>query len=288
MKKKLIALFVGITSTSVMASWAPGDFDGVFNIGGSINKSNFSQSWQWKLGEALDFQRDWGDLTGDDKNILTLRVDGPKGILYGETISAIDPRGSSNSGALPHIQFSDFEGSEVRLVQDPADKEGRGYITLPIKGVDNSSKIGSLKVNLTAIGMAVGPANDANGGPRQKFNTSLSASSTNHALYGGLFERNIASAHQTANNVVARFNGTSLNDLQKKVQTVYPEMTGGWVEGRHPRPHNFTDGFFKHGIAAVSYVLGIDQDQTLDATFTSPINSTTTWSAPLNVTVRYN
>ena len=41
-------------------------------------------------------------------------------------------------------------------------------------------------------------------------------------------------------------------------------------------------------VIASSYALGIDQGQTIEATFTNPVVSTTQWSAPLNVAVTYN
>ncbi len=48
------------------------------------------------------------------------------------------------------------------------------------------------------------------------------------------------------------------------------------------------NGYFMHGVAAASYVLGIDAGQTMEATFNSPLTATTKWSAPLNVAVTYN
>lgn len=288
MKNKLLAICIGLASASAMASWTPGDFNGEFNINGTITRDSLAQLWEWKVGSGLNFDSAWNDLN-EDKTTLSLNVTKAEGILYGRTKQAIDTGGNTGAGVLPQIAFSDYANRPVSLIQDSTDSDGKGHIKLPIKNANGDSEIGTLKVNVTAIGMAVGPDNGGYGGPNNPHNVSMTATSQQHALYGGLFPRSIYNALRNANDIVARFQGTTLNDLLRQVGN-HPSYTlsGKWINGLNT-PVDFTPATapFDKGVASVSYVLGIDQNQTLDATFNSPISSTTEWSAPLKVAVTY-
>lgn len=285
MKRKLIALLVGMSSVSAMA-WQVGDFDGQIDIGGTIEKEQFSQQWQWRVGNALSFNNNWNELTGDGKDTLILRVTEPKGLLYGETVKAIDTGGHS-SGALPQIKFADFENNPVELNQDDSSANGTGYLTLPITKVDDNSQIGNLKVNVTSIGIAVGQ--DANN--KKARVVSLKASGASKALYGGLFSKSFDDGYSDSGKLSV-FGAKNRDQLLQQLQSTssLTGFPGGWHTGSWSQELDFTHNSagMNKGIASVSYVLGVEQGQTLDATFTAPITSTTEWSAPLKVSVTYN
>lgn len=285
---KKIALFIAAVISAPALAWTNGDITKELNFGGSITPEEYSQLWRWKVGTGLnDFRNNISDMTQDLKK-LTITMDSPKGLLYGETVKAM--RASEGMGAIPNITFTDYEKNTVNLEQDSSDDAGKGYMTLPIKDEQNN-KIGTLKVNLTAAGIAAGP--DYNRSGAKYLNISLMANNARHALYGGLFNRSIGYAFSNTNAVITRFGGKNLNELKNDVGQ-HPLLKdvpfGGWSSNTWATALEFKEGanLFQHGIASASYVLGIDTGQTMEATFNSPLTATTKWSAPLNVAVTYN
>ncbi|MGD2459914.1 hypothetical protein ACP8YK_24595 [Escherichia coli] len=285
---KKIALFIAAVISEPALAWTNGDVSKNVDFAGTITPEQYSQLWRWKVGTGLnDFRHNITDMNQELKK-LTITADSPKGLLYGDTVKAMTA--SAGMGAIPNIAFSDYEKKTVNLVQDSTDGEGTGHMTLPIKDEQNN-KIGSLKVNVTAVGIAAGPSYDHNGA--KKYATSLIANNNNQVLYGGLFQRSISNGYHDGNRLVTSFGGTPLNSLSNIAQQ-HPLLNnismGGWYISTWAEPLEFKHhgGTFLHGIAAVSYVLGINTNQTLEATFDSPVTATTKWSAPLNVAVTYN
>lgn len=73
--------------------------------------------------------------------------------------------------------------------------------------------------------------------------------------------------------------------MLSQLKKVYPDL-GKQVSQVYAKS---TDMVNTNGdVMASSYALGIDQGQTIEATFTNPVTTTTQWSAPLNVAVTYN
>ncbi|HGH3390199.1 TPA: hypothetical protein ACJIKV_004940 [Citrobacter freundii] len=282
---KKIALFIAAVISAPALAWTNGDITKELNFGGSITPEEYSQLWRWKVGTGLnDFRHNISDMTQDLKK-LTITMESPKGLLYGETVKAITA--TEGMGATPNIAFTDYEKNTVTLEQDSSDDAGRGHMTLPIKDEQNN-KIGTLKLNLTAVGIAAGPRN---GGP---FAVSIRASDNNHALNGGLFSRSVSNAYREANGLIIDFGAKQLNDL-RNIAWQHPLLQGttpgSWASLTWAAPIEFKENpefEFTHGITTASYVLGINTGQTMEATFDSPLTATTKWSAPLNVAVTYN
>ncbi|HEN3635395.1 TPA: hypothetical protein U5E30_004093 [Yersinia enterocolitica] len=239
------------------------------------------------MGTGLnDFRHNITDMDQELKK-LTITMDSPKGLLYGATVEAM--RASQGMGAIPNIAFSDYEKNTVNLVQDSTDGEGKGHMTLPIKDEQNN-KIGSLKINLTAVAKAAGPRNED---PNYMLYHSVSATGNRQAFYGGLFTRSI-SDNNTSTAALHRFDGSvptyelaemvKRHPLAKELGLRYTAIVNFTL------PLDFVEGVnkFLHGVSAGSYVLGVDAGQTLEATFDNPMTATIKWSAPLNVAVTYN
>lgn len=280
---KIAMLMACIISTPALAWSNGGDFNGGVDFGGTVKAEEYKSLWQWKVGNALNFQNNWEHMN-DDKTELTITVDSPKGLLYGETIKAMAAY-SSGMGLAPQISFSGYDNQSVVLNQDTTDENGKGHINLPIK--NNDGKIGTLKVNVTAVGLGIGRYGNS------KTGRSVSATDNTHPLYGGLFPRNISSGlngTDSANNVIIRLGGKSFNDLAQ-VLVAHPIFEGlswyGNTNGSTAVPL-LRNPYFSDYVMAASYALGVDTGQTLEATFDKPIASTTQWSAPLNIAVTYN
>lgn len=286
---KKIALFVAAVFSAPVLAWTNGNIANDVDFAGTITPEQYSQLWRWKVGTNLNnFRHNITDMDQELKK-LTITVDSPKGLLYGETVKAI--RASAGMGAIPNITLSDFEKKPVTLVQGPSDLEGKGHITLAIKD-ENNSKIGSLKVDITAVGIATGPKK---GETSKTTVTSVGAQNNNHALYGGLFKKGISDGYYKANPMIDKFGAKNMHKLASDVRQ-HPLLNNvpfkSWAYNTWTVPVNFLEGgentSFSYGIAAVSYVLGIDKGQKLEATFDTPLTATTRWSAPLNVAVTYN
>ena len=285
---KKIALFIAAVISAPAMAWTNGDITKELNFGGSITPEPYSQLWRWKVGTGLnDFRHNISDMS-ENLTKLTITMGSPKGLLYGETVKAITA--SKGMGAIPNIAFSDYENQSVSLKQGSSDGAGKGHMILPIKDEKNN-KIGTLKVNVTAAGIAVGP--DSNSSGKNALYISVGADKNTESLYGGLFSRSIANGYTDGHNLISSFGGKArgalLNDVKKHPLAKDWPLTGA-VRNVSAYPVDFKTGNnkFVDGIASVSYVLGIAQNQKMEATFDNPVTATTKWSAPLNVAVTYN
>lgn len=285
MKKKLLALFVSMSSVSAMA-WQVGDFQDTFDIRGSITRESLSNKWEWKLGESLVFNSNWNNLTKGNKELI-LNVDAPKGILYGKTNQAIKSP-YPGGGAYPSISFADYDNQSITLQQESSDARGTGSLSFPIKD-DSNQRIGMLKINVMAAGVAIGKNVDSN----EIRIASLGATSDGqHALYGGLFQKSVEGGYYGANPVIKKFKGVDGDRLGSQIRSYFSGTnlsgyrdTSGTLNmdfGEAARGRGFVDG-----VASASYVLGINEGPNVKATFDSAITSTTNWSAPLKITVTH-
>ena len=284
---KKIALFIAAVISAPVLAWTNGDVSKNVDFAGTITPEQYSQLWKWKVGTGLnDFRH---NITNMDQELkkLTITMDSPKGLLYGATVEAM--RASAGMGAIPNIAFTDYEKKVVNLVQDTTDGEGKGHMTLPIKDEQNN-KIGSLKINLTAVAKAGGPR-ELDPNIYKAF--SVKAETSGNAFYGGLFPRSISS-NSAASGQLNKFDGV-VSDWELREQVKRHPLAKNWpltttIVNNWASGLNFQESTntFKHGITAASYVLGIDAGQKLEATFDSPVTATTKWSAPLNVAVTYN
>lgn len=270
MKKSLIALAVVVSAVSGVAH---ADFQDVFSIDGTITADTYESKWEWSIGDSLTFQNTTKEMTDENKK-LTITLDKPALILKGSTKEAFAVT-STGSGAVPVITFNDYKGTVVTLQN--SGNEGKGYFSLPIKDSENK-ELGLVKVNVSYAGIAV------RSGPTWAEVFSVESKNKSHIYYGGVADPTIANA-QTSSNVVRKFGGVGYEALITQVTTAKPDSSN--------RPLQSYRGTFdmvsnSGQVISSAYALGIDSNQTIEASFNNPVLKTTTWSAPLSVLVTYN
>ncbi|EAO1735790.1 fimbrial protein [Salmonella enterica] len=278
MKKTLIAFTVAVSALSGTAqAWTSGDFKGSFDINGTIIAESANNKWEWMVGEGLFFEKNSKEMTeGNTK--LTITQATPAPILLGRTKEAFAAR-SVGVGAIPLISFSDYDGQLVSLQSSGTNK---GYFELPMKD-DEGNKLGNVKVNVTSVGLLSKTDMSDTGFVLMH---SLASYDNSHIYYGGLPGPSVHLA-STASSIIGKFTDNNHTALFEQIKKVRPEATlrgqseQGWVLSS-----NMVDTTGE--VMASSYALGIDQGQTIEATFTDPVVKTTQWSAPLNVAVTYN
>ncbi|EEI5591562.1 fimbrial protein [Salmonella enterica] len=277
MKKTLIALAVAVSAVSGAAhAWTTGDFNGSFDINGTITADTYKDKWEWMVGDALSFENTTKEMT-DGSKLLTITQSEPAPILLGRTKEAFAAP-MVGVGAIPLISFSDYEGKSVSL--QSSEEANKGYFELPMKDAEGN-KLGDVKVNVTAAGLL--SKNDSAAGNVKVI--SLISNDDSNIYYGGLVS-SVTKSGQESSKLVSKFGNYNHTDLLTQIKAVHPDagrqmnVTSGGVT---------TSMVSSNGDAmASSYALGIDQGQTIEATFTNPVVSTTQWSAPLNVAVTYN
>lgn len=267
-----MALCVAMASGSAMA-WTTGDFNGTVDFGGTIEKSEYKVKWQWQSGDNFNtFTNSTKDLINGKKLVIPVTEDKP--ILLGKTVEAFS---SSVAGveAVPNIVFSGYDGQTVTLNKSN-EGDGTHYLELPIKTAEADDKIGTLRVNVTAAGVA------AKEGDSAVALNSLDATQNSEVFFGGLVSDAVINSAATAAATTAKFGSLSATELQQQVQAVNSNLTS-LTEGSSKTTENLTDG----KAAAAAYAMGMANGQTLEATFTQAITSETNWKAPLNITVSY-
>lgn len=276
MKKTLIALAVAVSAVSGAAhAWTAGDFNGSFDINGTITADQYNDKWEWMVGEPLSFENTTKEMTGGNK-VLTITQKDPASILLGRTKEAFATP-SVGVGAIPLISFNDYEGKPVSL-QDSGNA-GKGFFELPMK--DNSgNQLGSVKVNVTSAGLL----------SYSELRTNLVgvaslSSDNNEKIYNGGLVSSVVSKGTDAASIMSKFGNYNHSALLGQLKAVHPGL-GQQVNKQYAESTNMVNT--SGDVMASSYALGIDQGQTIEATFTNPVNTTTQWSAPLNVAVTYN
>lgn len=276
MKKTLIALAVAVSAVSGAAhAWTAGDFNGSFDINGTITADQYNEKWEWMTGDGLSFANTIKDMTGDNK-ILTITQEKPAPILLGRTKEAFAAP-SVGVGAIPLISFSDYENQPVDL--QSSEEASKGFFNLPMKD-DSGNKLGAVKVNVTVAGLLSYSEKRTN----LVGITSLT-SDDNAEIYNGGLVASVVKHGSEASSIVEKFGNSNHTALLGQLKAVYPDL-GRQVSQTSAKSSNMvnTEG----DVLASSYALGIDQGQTIEATFDAPVVKTTQWTAPLNVAVTYN
>ncbi|HGE9215371.1 MULTISPECIES: fimbrial protein [Escherichia] len=276
MKKTLIALAVAISAVSGAAhAWTTGDFNDSFEINGTITAEQYNDKWEWMVGDGLSFQNTIKDMTEDGK-ILTITQDKPTPILLGRTKEAFAAP-TSGVGAIPLISFSDYENQPVDL--ESTGESNKGFFNLPMTDGEGN-KLGDVKVNVTAAGLLSYSEKKTN-----LVGVASVISNENAKIYNGGLVSSVTSSGHVASGLVEKFGNYNHSALLSQLKKVYPDL-GKQVSQVYAKS---TDMVNTNGdVMASSYALGIDQGQTIEATFTNPVTTTTQWSAPLNVAVTYN
>ncbi|EAC1658913.1 fimbrial protein [Salmonella enterica] len=278
MKKTLIALTVAASaaiSGSAMA-WTTGEFNDSFDINGTIAAKSFNDKWEWMVGKGLSFEHDIKQMT-DSNTKLTITQNNPTAILLGRTKEAF-AAASVGVGAIPLISFSDYEGEVVSLQSLGGNK---GYLEFPMKD-DAENKLGKVKVDVTFAGL-LSKSNQTSG----FVELYPLASTTNSDVYnGGLPWHSPLSTGVAVSSIISKFSENNHTALLKQIKKALPDAGYNGQQDKWPVSTDMVDT--NGEVMASSYALGIDQGQTIEATFTNPVVKTTQWSAPLNVAVTYN
>ncbi|HAX5023220.1 TPA: fimbrial protein [Escherichia coli] len=276
MKKTLIALAVAVSAVSGAAhAWTTGDFNGSFDINGTITADQYNDKWEWKVGDGLSFHNTTKDMT-DGSKTLTITQTEPAAILLGHTKEAFATP-TTGVGAIPLISFSDYEQNAVNL--ESTGESNKGFFNLPMTDGEGN-KLGDVKVNVTAAGLL------SYSEKRTKLVGIASVISNDDAkIYNGGLVSSVTNSGQVASKLVEKFGNYNHSALLSQLKAVHSDL-GSQVSQTSPKSTDMvnTDG----DVMASSYALGIDQGQTIVATFTNPVTTTTQWSAPLNVAVTYN
>ncbi|HCP1771240.1 TPA: fimbrial protein [Escherichia coli] len=286
MKKTLIALAVAASAVSGMAhAWTNGDFNGSIDIGGSITADDYRQKWSWAVGSDINgFSNALTDLT-ENGTKLTITVSGDKPILLGKTNEAFSTPVAGGVGAIPHIAFTDYEGTTVELTNPEGEtNKGLAYLVLSMKNADGT-KVGSVKVNTSYAGVAgIGGTAGSDGKLR-----SLYAGVNPGRIFMGGLPVNVANSELKDGSLAASrtglFGSLSENDMLGQIQKVNANITSLISQpGSNTENMRYTDGT----VVSAAYALGIANGQTIEATFDQAVTKSTQWSAPLNVAVTYN
>ncbi|TXQ21288.1 fimbrial protein [Escherichia coli] len=276
MKKTLIALAVAVSAASGAAhAWTTGDFNGSFDINGTITSEQYNDKWEWMTGDGLSFENTTKQMS-DGNTKLTITQEKAAPILLGRTKEAfVAP--SVGVGAIPLISFSDYEGKTVELIS--GDEENKGFFNLPMKDTEGQ-KLGNVKVNVTAAGIL--SRNDAD------YVRIISlASKSNSDIYNGGLVSSVTSYGQKASNIMSKFGNSNHTALLQQIIAAQPEASGkGQMNWTASQTTNMVND--EGNVMASSYALGIDQGQMIEATFDAPVVKATQWAAPLNVAVTYN
>ncbi|ELS9957823.1 fimbrial protein [Salmonella enterica] len=279
MKKTLIALTMAASAVSGAAhAWTSSDFNGSFNIDGTITADMYSDKWEWMVGEPLSFQNTTKEMT-DGNKMLTITQSKPAPILLGHTKEAFAAP-SVGVGAIPLISFSDYEGNTVSLKN--SNESNKGYFDLPMKDA-NDQKLGNVKVNVISAGLISKSEKNSSGHVRVN---GVSSTERSSIYYGGLVS-SVDGKGMEMSSIMSKFGNYGHTALLSQITTALPDAgLYGQINGNYPISTNMVDSTGE--VIASSYSLGIDQGQTIEATFTNPVTTTTQWSAPLNVAVTYN
>ncbi|MCN2058134.1 fimbrial protein [Escherichia coli] len=276
MKKTMIALALAASAVSGMAhAWTTGDFNGSFDINGTITADEYKEKWEWMTGEGLSFEHTIKDMT-DNQTKLTITQSKATPILLGHTKEAFSAP-AVGVGAIPLISFSDYDGKTVNL--QSADEATKGYFDLPMKDAEGT-KLGNVKVNVTVAGVL----SRSNTDEGKVIIHSVEGSENTNIYYGGLVS-SVAATGSAASSIASKFGNYNHTDLLGQILKVLPEVNNGQKNYGKIKTDMVQPG---NNVSASSYSLGIDQGQAIEATFTNPVTKTTQWIAPLNVAVTYN
>lgn len=276
MKKTMIALALAASAVSGMAhAWTTGDFNGSFDINGTITADRYKEKWEWETGKGLTFENNIQQMTDSNKK-LTITQSTSTPILLGHTKEAFSAP-AVGVGAIPVISFTDYAGETVTL--QSSDEIAKGYFDLPMKDAEGA-KLGNVKVNVTVAGVLSRSERSTN----KVIINSVESTENNNIYYGGIVSK-VSDLGADASSIASHFGNYNHTKLLEQILKVIPEVDAGQKNyGKFKTDMVGTDG----NVFASSYTLGIQQGQTIEATFTNPVVKATQWSAPLNVAVTYN
>lgn len=277
----LAAATLGMSTGAIALTFTDGDFDGGVDIGGEITIPVATNYWQWAAGDALTFTDAVTSLTNNYKT-LTKPAATNIPLLVGQTKQATigSPGGT---GLNPQIAFRDAAGNVVAPVWENAGNTGKGTMTLPVTAADGTTALGSMTMKVKAAALRIQVAGNMSG----FYVASHAASSAGNYAYGGLPTRYAgAIIAQEADAFIGALGGKFGDTLLNDMKAVVPGLT----ESSLPYLVGIGDGlnFDDSSVYyAGTYGLGIAQGDNIVVNFTNAISTTTTWKAPLKMTVSY-
>lgn len=290
MKKTILAVALtaatlGVSTGAMALTFTDGDFDGTINIGGDITPPVSTNYWQWAAGDAISISSQHTEMTNDYKTLtypaasnLTLLVGQTKQATWGDAIGPISPQ----------ITYQDAAGNTITPVWSTTGNTGKGTMTLPVTAEDGSTPLGSMTmdVQVASATLLVSPANHPD---TQLASNYFEVSGLYVNMYGPNALPTSSSAVMSTGNLAMSWLNTLgvtktvtdfLNDLGTVTGQTY---TSPGTDGIHPA-NPFTNPSYAYTGA---YGLGIAQGDNIVVNFTNPVTVSTTWKAPLKISVTY-
>ncbi|EFB3433931.1 hypothetical protein ACXZDY_001197 [Escherichia coli] len=282
MKKTLIALAVvasAAVSGSAMAAL------GAFDVGNTNNTVNFGGTivhdagqWVWAVGSGFDsFSAKTSALTESGKK-LTIAATKDMPILAGKVTAAFEGK----AGMAPQIAFSDSKGHVTPVWSNSS--VGKGTITLTVN--DNTQQeLGTIVVPIQgAVPIAYAQADGSDSKVHLWYLNGRSNSFVGAAPSSSSWGTANTAAIDT---VLAKFGAPSTTEIMNQIQTypglsLLPHDTTGAMDAQD---YAFDDA---GRIYSGAYALGVPNGDEFVLNFTTPVNSTTQWQAPLTMQISYN
>ncbi|WP_175610604.1 hypothetical protein [Escherichia coli] len=266
MKKTMIALAVAasaVVSGSALAasSWAPGDFNGFFEMAGQLTPpTQTNNPWSVAVGNKVSNLD--ATLTAGQKDV-TINVTSPISIL------GIRPTENKmfvgQGGITPQISYGD-------AVDLNSFVGGTGNLTLPVKSGEQT--IGTLTAKIYAGGMYAW-FKDYGSGITDGIGYPLYASAAGKAFFGGLGKTE-AAVDRDGENVVAE-----AIKFFPDIADTYQSSEGNYgLLGEA----DFTDSEYE---LSGLYASGIQAGERINIELTDELSEATNWTASLPVTVTY-
>lgn len=273
----LAAATLGVSTGAMALSFTDGTFDGGVDIGGDITVPVATNQWQWASGDAIAFTDAVTAMTNNYKTLTKpMAADTP--LLVGQTKAAtIGIPGAV--GLTPQLVFKDATGNVVAPVWENAGNTGKGTMTLPVTAADGTTALGSMTMTVQAAGVQM------YGNPASNLSFFVSAAddgSASNLFKGGVPDLSGARTSSLALSWITSLGAKNLvelyNDLAIYVPSIQPPSPGPISVAGFASPTAYFTGI---------YGLGIAQGDNIVVDFTNTVSTTTTWKAPLKMTVSY-
>ena len=289
MKKTLLALAVvasAVVSGSAMAE--TGAFTGTVTFAGTIDATDYSQNWEWKVGTGFDtYMNKASDVqtTADGKHTLTITNKGNNTVLLGATNKAFTaPVGY---GAAPNIAFAGFDSKPITLTNTGMPQNsGNAFMDIPVQDVSTKSQIGTLRLKVTVAGVEMDTKEKTD---TPKLHSLYSGTNTARIFKGGIPTdiSGVEFSHSSnALQAIQKFKGASADQLFTQIQAATP----GVQQYEQTDASSFCDMSSACGggrAIAAAYAMGIADNDDIVITFNDAVTQSTQWSAPLTIALTY-
>ncbi|GCU67651.1 K88 fimbrial protein AD [Escherichia coli] len=286
MKKTLIALTVAVSavvSGSAMAGlqgWSEGTTGGTVNVGGTITVDN-TPVWLVTTGSGFSgFSNKDTDLTDGNKR---LTVNAPEAI----PVLAIRSKeaytaGDYAKGTMPSVVISGGDGTAIAFRDW---NNGSADISAPV--YVNGAIAGTAKFKSLPTGaVAYCSSNKDQGIGLVVSNNGKQPTVLFSGIVGGGGE---ATGLSTTESLLSSLGFSGQLDETKRLAGTF----SSWQDNQYMSgvtPSNINEKFNDDDLKTAAFFagFGVKQNGVIDLAFTNAIQSTTTWTVPINVSVSYN